>query len=124
MIENPPEIDRKRVVRFLVKSEIVRGTRLVPTWVVVVTSGLVQPELHVVVRPHPFAGVDHATLERGVDVTGRDEDDRGARSDIHLPTEWANADPEPLVVADRGDLFPEPSGHLRSLRPARAWDEI
>ena len=42
VVQRPPEIHRKRVVRFLVEAELVRGTWLVPAWVVVVACGLVE----------------------------------------------------------------------------------
>src|SRR6266446_2180600 len=124
VVERPPQIHRKRLVRLLVETELVCGTWLVPARVVVVTRGLVQAQLHVVVRSNPFAGVDHAPLERGIDIGGRNEDYRGARPGIDLSAEGANTYLEALVVSDRGDLLPEPSGHLRRLRPDRAGHEV
>src|SRR5262249_10273817 len=105
-------------------AEIVGRAGLVPTRVVVVTRRLVQPEQHVVVWPHPFAGVDHASLERSIDISGRDKDDRGARSGVYLPAERTTADSQTLEVAARGDLLPQPSGHLRSLCPTRTRDKV
>jgi hypothetical protein len=40
MIERPPEIDRERLVRFLVEAEVVYGAGLVPARVVVVPGGI------------------------------------------------------------------------------------
>src|SRR5437016_2171779 len=125
MVERPSEIDRERLVRLLVEAKLGRHAGLVPAWVVVVTRGIVQAQLHVVMGPDPFTGVDHAPLERGVDLGGRGEDRRAARFDIDLAAEaCANAHLEPLVVGDRGDLLPEPSGHLRRERRAGARHEV
>src|SRR5262249_41587853 len=115
---------RQRVVRFLVEGELVRGTRLVPARVVVVARGPVQSEDHVVVRSHPFAGVDDAPLKRCIDVGGWDEGDRAARLGTYLPTKGADAVPEAFVVGYRVDRLPDPTGHLRRLGGARARDEI
>src|SRR5262249_48952939 len=68
VVERSPEIDWKGFVRLLVEAEVTHGAWLVPTRVVVVARGLVQAELHVLVRPDPFGGVDHAPLEGSVDV--------------------------------------------------------
>ena len=87
MVERPPQIDRERLVRLLVEAELAHGAGLVPARVVVVARGLVEAQLHVVVRPDPFGGVDHAPLERGVDLGGRGEDRRAARPGVDLAAE-------------------------------------
>src|SRR5438876_2488241 len=113
MVERPPQIDRERLVCLLVEAELADGPGLVPARVVVVARSIVEAEFHVVVRADPFAGVDDAPLEGGEDPGGRDEDSRAARLDDDLVAEArANAHLEPLVVADRVDLLPEPSSHL------------
>src|SRR6266536_298650 len=125
MIERPPQIDRERLVGLLVETEVLRAAGLVPAWVVVVLRVLVQAELHVVMRPDPFGGVDDAPLEGAIDLVARNEDCRAARPDDDLATEGrAHTHLEPLVVADRVDLFPEPSGHLRGKRYTWARHEI
>src|SRR6266542_6659826 len=125
MIECPPQIDGERVVRLLVEAELVCRARLVPAGIVIVTSSILKTQLHVVMRPDPFGGVNHAPLERGVDIGARGEDGRAARLDVDLAAEArANAHLEPLVVADRVDLLPEPSGHLRGKRYTWARHEI
>src|SRR6266567_8975922 len=125
MVERPPQIDRERLVCLLVEAELADGTGLVPARVVVVARGIVEAEVHVVVRPDPFAGVDDAPLEGGEDPGGRDEDSRAARLDDDLVAEArANAHLEPLVVADRVDLLPEPSRHLRRERRTLAGHEV
>jgi hypothetical protein len=78
-IEGPPEIDRERVVRLPVEPELDSRSWLVPARVIVVAGGLVEAEFHVVMRPDPFGGVDHAPLEGGVDVAGRHEGRRYPR---------------------------------------------
>src|SRR5262245_7827350 len=110
MVQSPLQVNRQRLVRFLVEAEVVGGTRLVPARVVVVARGLVKAQHHVVVWPHPFTGVDDTPLERGIDIGGRYEDDGAPRSGIDLSTERANAHPEALVVADGAHPLPEPSG--------------
>src|SRR6266404_2814228 len=125
VIEGPLQIDGKRFVRLLVEAELGRVAGLVPARVVIVPRGLVETELHVVMRPDPFGGVDHAPLQLGVDLGGRGEDRRAARLDIDLAAlARADAHLEPLVVADRVRLLPEPSGHLRRDRRGRTRDEV
>jgi hypothetical protein len=65
-----------------------------------------------------------AVYERGVDVAARDEDDRAASLGDHLAAEARDAHLEPLEVAGRVEFLPEPSGHLRGHRRARARHEI
>src|SRR5262245_24061642 len=114
MVERSAQIEGEALVRLLVEGELEHVARFLPARIVVVARGVVEAELHVVVRAHPFGGVDHAPLEGRVDVGGRGERRRAARPRDHLAAE-ARADPhlEPLVVADRVDLPPEPPGHLR-----------
>src|SRR5712691_1211104 len=71
MVERPLQIGRECLVRLLVEAELGRGARLVPTRVVVVARGLLETQLHVVMRPDPFGGVNHAPLESGVDIGAR-----------------------------------------------------
>src|SRR5262249_51624797 len=102
-----------------VETKLRHGAGLVPTRIVVVASRLMQAEDHVVVRPDPFARVDHAALECAVDLSGWHEDDGGARLGDHLAAEARNAHLEPFVVVHRDDLLAEPTGHLRS--NCRPW---
>src|SRR5262249_52045079 len=69
---------------------------------------------------YPFAGVNDTPLARSIDIGGRHEDNRAARSRIDLSSERAHAHLEALAVGDGVRSLPEPTGHLRSLRPARA----
>src|SRR6266436_8683390 len=109
MIEHAPQVERKRLVDLLVEAELLYGARLVPARIVVVAGGPVQAQLHVVMRPNKFGGVDHAPLERGKDLTGRGEHRRGARPGDDLVAEArADAHLEPLEVAGRAHLLPEP----------------
>src|SRR6516164_10173137 len=125
VVERALQVDRKRLVRLLVEAELVRRPGLVPAGIIVIARGPMQAELHVVVRPDPLRGVDHATLERGEDVGARGQRRRAARLDVHPAAEArANAHPEALEVGDRVQLLAEPSGHLWSLRPARTWYEV
>src|SRR5215471_15712973 len=124
VVQRPLQVHRQRVVCLLVETEVIGGPRLVPARVVVVPRGLVQAEHHVVVRAHPFAGVDDASLERRIDISGGNEDHCAARSRIDLSTERADAHPEALVVADGVHPLSEPSGHLRRLRARRARYEV
>src|SRR5262249_53889685 len=68
MVEHPPEIDWKGLVRLLVEGEFVRGAGLVPTGIVVIARGLVQTELHIVMWTDVLGGIDDPSLEGGVDV--------------------------------------------------------
>src|SRR3989442_15854214 len=117
MIRRPPRstlFPYTTLFRSLVEAELGGVAGLVPARVVVVPRGLVKAQLHVVMRPDKFGRVDHAPLESGVDLRARGEDRRTARLDVDLAAEArANAHLESLVVADRADLLPEPSGHLR-----------
>src|SRR5207245_10936359 len=125
MVERPPQLDREGVGRLLVEAELADGPRFVPARIVVIPRGIVEAELHVVVRPDPVGGVDHAPLEGGEDRGGRGEDGGASRPGDDLVAEArADAHLEPLVVADRVDLLPEPSGHLRGERRALARHEV
>jgi hypothetical protein len=124
VVEHPPQIHRERLVRLLVEAELERGAGLVPAWVVVVPRGLVKAKLQVIVWTHPFARVDHAPLEGGVDLGGRGDDRRAARLGDDLAAEARDAHLDPLVVIDRVDLLPEPPAHLRGHRRARARHEV
>src|SRR5262245_25194840 len=95
-----------------------------PTRVVVVSRGLVEAQNHILVWAHPFAGVDHAALERGIDIGGRAEDNRTPPYRTRLTPEGPDPHFEALVFANRVHFPPEPPGHLRSLRPSRAWHEV
>src|SRR6266542_2387923 len=125
MIERPPQIDRERLVCLLVETEVLRAAWLVPARVVVVLRGPVETELHVVMRSDPFGGVDDAPFKGTVDLVAWNVDRRAARSNDDLAAEGrAHAHLEPLVIADRVDLLPEPSGHLRGKRYTWARHEI
>src|SRR5437667_5132488 len=87
MVESPPQINRERLVRLLVEAELVHIARLLPTRIVVVARCLVEAQLHVVMRSHPFAGIDHSPLERGIDLRPRNKHRRAAGLDIDLPAE-------------------------------------
>src|SRR5262249_7697493 len=113
-VERLPQVDWERIVGFLVEAELGHGAGLVPTRIVVIASGVVQAQRHVVMRANPFARVDRAALERSVDLSGWHEDDGAARLGDYLAAEARNTHLESLVVADRDDLLPEPAGHLRS----------
>src|SRR5713101_7972277 len=54
MVERPPQIDREPLVRLPVEAELGRVAGLVPAWVVVVTRGILEAQLHVVMRADPF----------------------------------------------------------------------
>src|SRR4029450_11888017 len=71
VVEHPLKVDRERVVRLLVEAKIERATGLVPPRIVGGARGILQPKLHVVMWPNPFAGVDDAALERGIDLAAR-----------------------------------------------------
>src|SRR5262249_55277122 len=92
MVEHPPQLDRERVVRLLVETKLVGNAGLVPARIVVVARGLVEAELHVVMGPDPFGGVDPPALERGEDFRARGEDRRASRLDIDLAAK-TRADP-------------------------------
>src|SRR2546426_1417615 len=124
MVERPSQIGRERFVRLLVEAELERGARLVPARVVVIASGLVKPELHVFVRPDPFSGVDHAPLERGVDLGAGYEDPRGSRLGDDASAEARHAHLQTLEVAGCRDFLPEPPSHLRSNRRAGPRHEV
>src|SRR5262249_2159928 len=68
MIEHSPQIARQGLVRLLVEDELARGPGLVPAGVVVVSGGLMETELHVVVWSDELGGVDDAAFEGGVDL--------------------------------------------------------
>src|SRR5262249_1399429 len=123
-VERLPQIARQRIVGFLVEAELGDGAGLVPTRIVVIARGIVQTQLHVVMRANPLARVDRAALERSVDFSGWHEDDGAARLGDYLAAEAGNAHLEPFVVGDRNDLLPEPTGHLRSDCWPWAWHEI
>src|SRR5262249_28980626 len=83
-----------------------------PTRIVVVLRDLVEPELLVVVRPNPFAGVERAFLQRWIDVAGGEllghrpelgEDGAGKSADAHLKA---------LQIVDGLDLLAKPAAHL------------
>src|SRR5215813_10085534 len=124
VVECPPQIDRKRLVCFLVEAELGRRAGLVPAGVVVVSRGLVETENHVVVRTDVLGRIDDPSLEGGIDLARGQRDDRRARSRHDLAAETRDAHLEPLVVMDGRDLLPEPSAHLRSALARWAWHEV
>src|SRR5262245_54616450 len=75
-------------------------------------------------RANPLGGVDHATLERCVDLGTRSEDRRATRLDVNLATEARDANLEPPVVADRVHPPPEPAGHLWGYPRTRSRYEV
>src|SRR5689334_20290891 len=75
-------------------------------------------------RPNPFARVDHAALERSVDLAGWSEDHSAARLGDDFAAEAGDAHLEAAVIADRVDLLSEPSRHLWRNRRARARHEV
>ncbi len=62
---------------------------------------------------HPLGRVDHAPLERRVDLPARDQDSGPAGPRDDLAAQVRHPHLEALVVADGGDLLLEPAGHLR-----------
>src|SRR3990172_2407627 len=124
VVEDAPQVHREPVVHLLVEDELARRAGLVPAGIVVVFRGLVQAELHVVVRPDPFRGVDDAALEGRVDLTARREDDGAARSGDDLAAETRDAHLQALVVGDRVDLLAEPAAHLHAGRGRWARHEV
>src|SRR5262245_13725567 len=103
VIEHAPQVDGQPVVGLLVEAELLHGARLVPARVVVVARSLVQVQQHVVMRRSPFGSVDHAALERSVDVHGGGQHRRGTDPRVDFPAEIRNAHPKPLEVADAAD---------------------
>src|SRR5262245_27811367 len=124
MVQYPSEIGWKRLVRLLVEGEFVRGAGLVPTRIVVIARGLVQTELHVVMRADVLGGIDDPALEGGVDVARRQCDDGCAGPGDDLTAEAWDTHLQPLVISDRGNFLPVPSPHLRGGESARAWHEV
>src|SRR5262249_60171741 len=120
-----PQIDWERLVRLLVEAKLGHRAGLVPAGIVVVARGLVQAELHVLMRPNPFGSVDYAPLEGGVNVGGGSDHRRAARLGNDLAAERRTyAHLQPLEVADRGDFLSEPSGHLRAVRRSGTRHEV
>ena len=125
VVQRAAQIDRQRLVRLLVEAELADGSGLVPSREIVVARRVVEPELQIVVRPHPLGRVDDAALERREDAGGRDQDRRGARpGDDLVPESCADPEPEALEVGDRVDLLAEPSGHLRRECRALTRDQV
>ena len=91
--------------------------------IVVVAGGVVQAELHVVVRTDPLAGVDGAAFQRRVDLAARRQDDRAARRGHDLAAEAGDAHLEALVVGGGVDLLAEPPHHLHARRGPRPRHE-
>ena len=85
MVEHAPQIDREGFVRLLVEGELVHVAELVPAGIVVVPGGLMEAQLHVVVRRDPFGGVDDAPFEGGIDLGGGDQDRRSTALAMTLP---------------------------------------
>jgi hypothetical protein len=74
----------ERFIGLLIEPELGHAARLVPTGIVVIAGRHVQAQLHVIMRPDPFGGIDHASLESPVDVGARNEDRRAAGLGVHL----------------------------------------
>src|SRR5262245_38863576 len=100
VIERALPVHRERLVGLAVEPEPERAPGLVPARVVVVPRGLVQPDLHVVVRPDPLGGVDDSALERGVDLAAGREDRRAAGPGDDLAAQVRDAHLQSLVVRD------------------------
>src|SRR5215813_601121 len=106
LIQDPPEVGGQGLVGLFVERELAHGAGLMPAGVVVVASGVVEVQLHVVVRSHPLGRIDHAPLEIGEDPGSGDENRRATRLPKHLVAE-ARADShlEALEVGRRVDLL-------------------
>src|SRR5262245_5509277 len=76
MIEDALQVERERLVSFPVEAEHSVPAGLLPARIVVVARGVLEAELQVVVRSDPLGGVDHASLESGVDLACRGQDNR------------------------------------------------
>ena len=85
---------------------------------------LVQAELEVVVRAHPFGGVDGAFFQRLVDLATGDVLRHRADLLEHLAAEAADAHLQALHVGQRIDLLAEEAAHLRAGVAHREVDDV
>src|SRR5215467_15801095 len=124
VVQDLPELRREALVRLSVEHELGHRARLMPPRIVVVVRGGMQAQLHVVVRPNPFRGVDHTPLEGGIDISTRSQDRGAAGFDVYL-TAQARPDThlESFEVGDRVRLLSEPPGHLGRHARAGTWHE-
>ena len=100
------------VVRRLVHQQLAARHLLVPAREVVELGDLVEAELHVHHRHRELRGVDHAALERRIDV-GRGQQLGGDAELLHhLRAEAEEAHLHALQLGQRFDLLAEPAGGL------------
>ena len=89
-----------------------------PAGVVVVLGDLVEAEVDVHVRHRELGGVDHAALERRIDVGRRQQLGRHAELLHDLRAEAEEAHLQSLEIGERSDPFLEPAGGLGTGRAA------
>jgi hypothetical protein len=96
-------LGRQRVVGLGVDVQFELRATFPPAGVGVVGRHLVQAQLLVVVRAHPFGGVDRALLQRLVDLAAGDVLRHAADALDHLAAEAADAELGALELGQRLD---------------------
>jgi hypothetical protein len=89
-----------------------------------VRRDLVEAQLLVVVRAHPFGGVDGALFQCGVDVAARDVLGHGAQARHHLAADAGDAHLQALEVGRLLDFLLEPAAHLHPGVAAGEADDV
>ena len=115
---------RQGVERLVIDHDVQLRAAFPPAGVVVVGRDLVEAELQVVVRTHPFGGVDGALFERLVDLAAGDVLRHAAHALDHLAREAADAELQALHVGGALDFLAVPAAHLRAGVAAGEVDDV
>ena len=108
------QVRRQCLIGVTVDDELQHRTGLVPARVVVVLRHLVQAQGQVVVGTDPLGGIDHAGLQRGIDLPAGDAHRGAAGGGENIPRQSRNAHLDPLQVLKGIDLGAEPASHLHA----------
>ena len=118
------QVRRQGLERILVDDKFQHGAGLVPAGIVVIFRHLVQAQGEIVVGAHPFRRIDHASLQRGVELSARYAYRRAAGLGKHIARQAGNTHFQALQVGNGIDFPVEPAGHLHTGIAAGERDDI
>ena len=106
------ELLGQRIPGLQVDGQLVTGGRLMPAGGIVICRRLVQPQVPIVIRADPFAGIDHAALQGGENLRGSQQHDFSAHRGDDFSAQAGNPHLEPVIILDAVDRLAVPAAHL------------
>ena len=85
-----------------------------PTGVIVVRRYFMETKLEVVIRPHPFSGINRAFLQRLVNLASGDVLRHHTQTFQNATGETTAPELQAFQVSDRADFLAEPTTHLHA----------